>query len=261
MFKTITPLILSFNEAPNIGRVLDRLRWAQRVVVLDSFSTDETESIARGYENVSFFRRRFGSHADQWNFGLQQTGITTEWVLALDSDYVLPEAFLSEIQSLTPTDEVAGYRAGFRYCIEGVPLRGTVYTPVTVLFRRDRAVYVQAGHTQRLEPTGAVQMLSSPIHHDDRKPLAEWFTAQIRYMELEAIHILATPFKRLDSPDKVRSLIVIAPLAMFMYCLVAKGALIDGPRGWFYAAQRAVAEAILSVFLLHRLLRRKDLRG
>ncbi len=33
------------------------------------------------------FKRAFTTHAEQWNFGLEQTGITTEWVLALDADY------------------------------------------------------------------------------------------------------------------------------------------------------------------------------
>jgi glycosyltransferase involved in cell wall biosynthesis len=41
----ITPLILTFNEAPNIARNLHKLRWAKRIVVIDSFSTDETLAI------------------------------------------------------------------------------------------------------------------------------------------------------------------------------------------------------------------------
>ena len=261
MFQEITPLILSFNEGANLGRVLDRLTWASRVVVLDSFSTDGTQLIARRYKNVSVFQRRFENHADQWNFGLRETGIQTEWVLALDSDYVLPDTFLLELQSLVPPDGIAGYRAKFRYCVEGIPLRGSVYTPVTELFRRKGAMYFQDGHTQRLDPAGAVRTLSSPIHHDDRKPLADWFASQVRYMELEANKILCTPFRRLDGPDKVRTLIVVAPLAILLYCLVVKGALIDGRRGWFYAAQRGVAEAILSLFLLHGCLHRRVPRG
>ena len=92
MLAQITPVVLTYNEAANIGRVLARLTWADRVVVLDSFSTDETESIASGYPNVTFQQRRFDTHANQWNFGLRETGIGTPWVLALDADYVLPEA-------------------------------------------------------------------------------------------------------------------------------------------------------------------------
>ena len=42
-----TPLILTFNEAPNLRRTLEKLKWAKQIVVLDSFSTDETLEIAR----------------------------------------------------------------------------------------------------------------------------------------------------------------------------------------------------------------------
>lgn len=256
MLDRVTPLILTFNEAPNIGRVLDRLRWARRVVVLDSGSNDATEEIARAHPNVSFVRRPFDCHANQWNHGLRETGMATEWVLALDADYVVPDALVQELQSLDPSEALAGYRARFRYCIDGIPLKGTVYTPVTVLFRRDRAVYVQQGHTQRVQVTGAIAELRAPIHHDDRKPLERWFAAQLKYMQLEAEVLLSTPLAKLDLPDKVRRLVLVAPLAMFAYCLLAKLAIFDGRRGLLYAGQRAVAESILSLFLLQGMLKR-----
>lgn len=252
----ITPVVLTYNEAPNIGRVLARLNWAERVVVLDSFSTDETESIAAGYPNVTFRQRCFDTHANQWNFGLRETGISTPWVLALDADYVLPDGFVEELISLDPSDEVAGYEARFRYCIDGLPLRGAAYTPVTVLFRRDRAVYGQVGHTQRVRVEGKVRPLDTPIHHDDRKPLERWFASQLKYMQLEAEVLRNTPLGKLDLPDKVRRLILIAPLAMFVYCLLVKLAILDGRRGLLYACQRAVAETILSLFLLQAMLKR-----
>ena len=256
MLDHITPLILTFNEAPNIARVLDRLTWAKRVVVLDSHSTDETEAIAKKYSNVAFHRRPFDNHATQWNFGLRETGIDTAWVLALDADYVVPDALVHDLRSLDPADDIAGYSARFRYCIEGIPLKGTVYTPVTVLFRRDKATYLQRGHTQRVNVNGKVATLRAPIHHDDRKPLERWFASQVKYMALEAEVILGTPREELDVPDKVRRLVLVAPLAMFVYCLVVKLAILDGRRGLLYACQRAVAETILSVFLLQGILKR-----
>ena len=256
MLDHIIPLILTYNEAPNIGRVLDRLAWAKRIVIVDSDSDDETGAIAGRYPNVAFYRRRFDSHANQWNFGLRETAIDTEWVLALDADFVLPDAFVQELQSLDPPRDIAGYGARFRYCIDGVPLRGTVYTPVTVLFRREQAAYVQRGHTQRVQVSGTIAMLRSPIHHDDRKPLERWFASQLKYMQLEAEALLGTPMEKLDVPDMVRRLVLVAPLAMFVYCLVVKLAILDGRRGLLYSGQRAVAETILSLFLLQRMLKR-----
>src|SRR5882672_10665373 len=102
MMDNITPLILTFNEAPNIGRTLEKLRWARDIVVVDSFSDDDTVEIAKSFPPVRLYQREFDSHQNQWNFGLRETGITTPWVLALDADYVLTDEFIGELKLLQP---------------------------------------------------------------------------------------------------------------------------------------------------------------
>ena len=82
LLDEITVLILTYNEAPNIRRTLGRLRWAHRIVVVDSFSTDETVEIVNGFSNADLVQRRFDSFARQCNFGLEQ--IRSPWVLSLD---------------------------------------------------------------------------------------------------------------------------------------------------------------------------------
>src|SRR6185295_8313022 len=90
----ITPVVLTFDEAPNIGRCLSRLSWASRVVVLDSGSTDGTADIARSHPNVDLHVRAFDDHVSQWNHGVSL--VKTPWVLSLDADYIVPEAFVRE---------------------------------------------------------------------------------------------------------------------------------------------------------------------
>jgi glycosyltransferase involved in cell wall biosynthesis len=133
----ITPLILTFNEEANIGRVLERLRWAPRVVVLDSFSTDATLDIVGRFPNADVHQRAFDSFAGQCNYGLGL--IDTPWVLSLDADYVLTPELVDEIAALPAEPDVDGFEAQFTYCIGGKPLRGTLYPPRTVLYRRDAA--------------------------------------------------------------------------------------------------------------------------
>lgn len=250
MFAEITPLVLTFNEAANIRRTLARLTWARDIVVVDSGSTDETLEIVKEFPQVRVFERRFTTHVEQWNYGLQETGIATEWVLALDADYVLSDALLSEFEALTPDSTAAGYRAAFKYCVNGKALRGCAYPPVVVLFRRAGAKYLQDGHTQRVEISGRLMSLAAPIYHDDRKSLIHWRSAQIRYMRLEAEKLRTTPFSQLGAADRVRRLIVVAPAVIFLYCLLLRGGLLDGKAGLFYAVQRTVAEAILSFYLV-----------
>src|SRR5512145_418882 len=113
--NNITPLVLTFNEAPNIGRCLERLRWAGRIIVLDSGSTDETIEIARGFPNVTVHQRPFDDHTSQWNNGVGL--VSSEWVLSLDADYMLTDALIAELRSLEPTNDLAAYFIGFQYCI------------------------------------------------------------------------------------------------------------------------------------------------
>lgn len=256
MLDQITPLVLTLNESPNISRTLSHLSWAKRVVVVDSFSDDDTAMIAKAFPNVVLLLRRFDSHASQWNFGLHDTGIDTEWVLALDADYMLTEAIVQEISLLRPSEEICGYQAAFKYCINGKPLRGTLYPPTTVLYRKGRTSYVQDGHTQRARLQGKVLRLNALVLHDDRKSLDRWISSQIRYMKLEADKLSSTPIGKLSLADQVRRMVLIAPLAAFLYCWIARGAIFDGVHGLFYSLQRAVAEAILSLYILERLLAR-----
>ena len=69
MTADLTALIITFNEEPNIGRVLERLGWVPRVVVLDSGSTDATLAICATFANVEVFTRPFDSFAGQCNHG------------------------------------------------------------------------------------------------------------------------------------------------------------------------------------------------
>jgi glycosyltransferase involved in cell wall biosynthesis len=259
MLNEITPLIITFNEGPNIARTLSKLSWAREVVIVDSHSRDQTRELAMAaHPHVRWFERKFTSHADQWTFALEGTGITTEWVLALDADYVLTDALVEELKQLRPAAFTNGFEARFVYCIEGQPLRCGAYPPVVVLFRRAHAKYEQDGHAHRVRVAGVIDTLAHPVLHDDRKPLAHWLRSQSKYMQLEVDKLKNTPASELALIDRLRQWIFIAPPAMFVYCLIGKGGILDGKAGLYYAMQRAVAEMILSLNLLERMVVRRD---
>jgi len=257
MLDRITPLILTYDEAPNVERTLGKLGWARRIVVVDSGSTDGTlESLARR-PNVAIYRRPFDRHADQWNFALRETAIDTEWVLALDADYVLSDSLVEELRMLESAAGVSGYRARFRYCIFGRPLRCGAYPPVIVLFRRESAEYVQDGHTQRVRVQGAIENLRATIDHDDRKPLARWLESQRKYAILEADHLESAAPGALGRVDRLRLWALAVPPMMFVYTYFWKRGFLDGWAGFLYAAQRTYAELLLAIELVDRRLRRR----
>ena len=249
MLDQITPLILTYNEAPNIARTLNSVSWATDIVIVDSFSDDDTVEIAKSFPRVRLFQRTFDCHRNQWEFGLRETGIATPWVLALDADYVVSNELTNELRNLGPDSQTVGYRANFLYCVKGKKLRSGIYPPVTVLYRREAASYVQDGHTQRVALEGSIENLSCPMLHDDRKSLKHWFASQARYTQLEAEKLLAANPSELNLADRLRRWRIVAPPAMLVYCLIVRGGIFDGWAGFYYAFQRAMAELMLS----HRL--------
>jgi len=240
-----TPLIITFNEAPNIARTLGRLTWARRIVVIDSGSTDETLAIVARFAQAEVIARPFDSFARQCNFGLEQ--VRTEWVLSLDADYELSDELVREMAALDPGEASAGYRARFIYRIWGRPLRGALYPPRTVLYRVAAGRYADEGHGHRVSVAGEVRRLDGVIYHDDRKPLARWFDSQRRYAQAEARHLLGAPASQLAWRDRVRRAAWPAPMLVFAYVLLVKGCLLDGWPGWFYALQRLLAEVLIAL--------------
>jgi glycosyltransferase involved in cell wall biosynthesis len=254
MIEDITPMIVAYNEEANIARTLDRLRWAQRIVVIDSGSTDGTLDIIRSYPRAEVIHRAFDEFASQCNFGIAQ--VTTPWVLSLDADYELSGELVAELHRLRPDPTTGGYQARFVYRIFGQALRGTLYPPRTVLYRKGEARYQNEGHGHRVKVAGNILPLAGMIFHDDRKPLSRWFSAQQRYAREEAEHLMASDRKALSRADRIRLAAWPAPIGVFLYALILKGCLLDGWPGWYYALQRLIAETMLTLELVDRRLRR-----
>jgi glycosyltransferase involved in cell wall biosynthesis len=250
LLNQITPLIIAYNEAPNIGRTLEKLLWAQRIVVIDSGSTDGTVEILRRYPQVEVITHPFVDAACQCNFGLTQ--VKSPWVLSLDADYQLSDELIRELASLAPSDSAAGYRARFVYRIYGRSLRRSLYPPRTVLYQKDKASYRQEGHTQRVVLDGEVLPLEGVIYHDDRKSLARWCASQQRYAREQAEYLLNCPSSALRRTDKIRLMGWPAPIGVFFYTLFVKGCLFDGWPGWYYALQRTTAEMLIALEIIDR---------
>ncbi len=254
MIDSITPLLITLDEAPNIGRTLDKLTWARRIVVVDSGSNDGTLDILARYPQVDCFNRPFDSFAEQCNFGLAQ--IRTDWVMSLDADYELSDDLVRELSDLAQWETTSGFRASFVYRVFGRPLRGTLYPPRIVLYRTRIAHYENEGHGHRVVLAGKVYPLRGVIYHDDRKSLSRWLASQKRYAKIEADYLLNSARQSLSILDRIRRMAWPAPMLVFPYVLIVKRCLLDGWHGWYYALQRLLAEALIAIEIIDQRFRR-----
>ena len=243
MLNKITPVILTFNEAENIERTLTAVNWAKEVLVVDSYSTDDTLSICQNFDNVTIIQRTFDSASQQCNFALDQD-IQTEWILSMDADYVVTQALANELGALEPKKNVSGFEISFNYLINGKKLNASLYPPRLSLYRKQKAHYIQDGHTQRVIVDGVILKLNEKMDHDDRKPHARWLQSQRRYALMEAEKIKEKKIANMSWSDRVR-LVGLGPLMVVPYTLFLKGLVFDGWPGLTYTRQRFVAECYL----------------
>jgi glycosyltransferase involved in cell wall biosynthesis len=257
MLERITPVLLTYNEACNIERTLSCLKWARDIVVVDSGSTDETLSIVSRFPAVRIFHRPFDTFAAQLRFATEQTDIATDWILRLDADFQLTEALIEEVRKLDPDSPVAAYRIPFAYAIFGRRLCSSLYPARPILLRRGKFSIDDRGHADSWTIDGPVRATRNCAVHDDRKSIESWLRAQGRYMVREVDRATKG---RGGWKDWIRSKPPVMPIAVFVYCLIAKGLIFNGRAGLLYALQRAVAEAILSLMLLEERLRQAPVR-
>ena len=94
----LSVVIITFNEARNIKRALTSVQEvADDIIVLDSFSTDETEAICKLF-NVNFIQRKWGGYADQKNFA--NTQAKYDYILSLDADEALDDTLKQAVLNL-----------------------------------------------------------------------------------------------------------------------------------------------------------------
>jgi glycosyltransferase involved in cell wall biosynthesis len=247
----VTPLVLTFDEAPNLARALDSLGWAERVVILDSGSTDGTAAIAARYPNAAVFTRPFDGFKGQTEHGLRETGIDRDYVLALDADMAVTPVLLAEIEGPFLDAAPAGGLLPFEYRILGRPLLGSLLGPQLRIFRRSAVRVVQEGHGHKFSVEGPVHRFAARLVHDDRKSIERWAQSQIGYSrhEQERMARVGGAAAGASFKDRLRRA-GLMPLAAGALAYARAGGPLRGGAALRYAYERVVFECLLAMRLL-----------
>ncbi len=103
----LSVVIITFNEEQNIKRCLESVKEvADEIVVLDSFSTDNTEAICKNY-GVNFFTHTFDGHIQQKNRAI--TYASSPYILSVDADEALSEELKRSILQKKKNWDADGY--------------------------------------------------------------------------------------------------------------------------------------------------------
>jgi len=181
--RPLSVIVTTFNEQVNIAECLESVLWADEILVVDSFSTDRTVEIARGFPVTVLQREYFGSAA-QKNWSLDR--VKHEWVLIIDADERVPEPLAREILTLLAGDPPAnGYyiRRQNVFIDEVIRHSGWSTDKVVRLFRRDKGRYPNRRVHADLEIDGPVPVLRSPFLHYTFRSFDQYFGKFLNYAE------------------------------------------------------------------------------
>jgi len=267
MGMNISILILTYNEELNLPRCLESVRWADDVLVVDSFSSDKTVEIARA-AGARVMQHPFKNFAEQRNFGLAQGGLKHEWVLHLDADEVVTEAFKTEIFRMAAGGGAAkeAYRVASKMMFQGRWLKyAGMYPSYQVrLGQKNKLTFVQAGHGQReaLPPEKLGTLTEPLVHYSFGKGLHDWVEKHNRYSTDEAMLLMAAKQEPLDWPgifspdDPTRRRRALKRLFLrlpgrpglrFFYMYFIRRGFLDGWAGYHYCHLLAFYELLISL--------------
>lgn len=183
----LTVIILTFDEEINIKRAIENVsNWADEVLVLDSFSKDNTPNIVKDL-GVKFFQRKFDNYSNQRNFSLFNCGITNDWVLFLDADEIISDALKTEIKKELLNPRADGYYLKRRFYYMGKWIKWGGYYPIYILrlFKRDKGLF-QREVNEHVVLSGTTKKLKNDFIDDNLKPISFWWHKHIDYAMKEA---------------------------------------------------------------------------
>lgn len=163
----VSAIVITKNSEPTIRRCLESLAWADETIVVDSGSTDATESICREL-GARFFRTPdFPGHGPQKNRALDKA--SGEWIVSLDSDEWMQPPLHDEIlKTLAATGGKAAFAIPRRSSFCGRFMKHSGWWPdyVVRLFRRDACRFSEDHTHDRLIINGSTGKLRQPIMHE-----------------------------------------------------------------------------------------------
>ena len=227
----VTAIVITFNEAANIGAALASLSFADEIIVVDSQSSDDTVAIARTFTDKVIVRPWPG-YIEQKNFAAAQA--SHDWILSLDADERISEPLADEIRGLAE-GSVAGYRMPRVTFHLGRWLRSTDWYPDYQLRLYDRRRARWAGRLvhESIRADGPVVDLGGEILHHAYRDLSHHLQTMDRYTTLAA--------RQMFEEGRTAGWVDLAvhPPAAFLRNYVLRGGFRDGVPGLIVSAMNA----------------------
>ncbi len=224
----ISALLPAYNEEERLANALKSLEFVDEIILLDSYSTDNTLKIAASFKNVTIIQRKFDDFSTHKNFGISHC--SHPWVLALDADEVVTDALKKEIEAInlekTLSDNIVAFkipRSNF-FLTKFLKHGPNGKEKILRLFYKERCQFLGKVH-ETLHCEGITATLNEFIEHHTFQSLRHFLIKKNKYADFQAIQLI-------EKKKKVSFLkLFFKPFFRIIIELFAKGGIKDGIPG------------------------------
>lgn len=253
MQHKLTVVILTYNENLHIERAIKNvIGWADKIIILDSYSQDDTIEIAKKLD-VEVIFRKFDDYKKQRQYAIDYCKQKTDWMLFLDADEYLLESLKREITAvLAIQSDIAGYYLCRRAIFMGRWIKHGGYYPTYLLrlFRPETASIDEAIN-EHVTVAGPIAKLKNDFVDHSLKNIEFWVDKHNKYTNFEAEDLWVAKTEKQKSTGLRLTVqverkkwireniwnhlpLLVKPILYFIYRYFFRLGFLDGKEGFIY---------------------------
>lgn len=212
--KKISVVIPTYNCSKYLSKCLSSVSWANEIIIVDMGSTDKTLSVAKKF-NAKIFKKipADGNFDNNRKFGMEKA--SSEWILKLDSDELIPQELEFEIRNLLHSEtaiEFNGYYIFNKIIMFGKEVKHGFIKPKSNemrLFRQGTWKYNPFRFHQQIVVEGSTSFLKNYYLHTNYATVFQFLEKMNKYTNLDS--------KIISNNIKVNSIeVVMASMKTFL---------------------------------------------
>lgn len=235
----LSALIITYNEEKHIAEVIDDLDFADEIIVVDSFSTDNTPALVSASRG-QLIEHAFANYTDQRNFAI--SAAKNDWILFLDADERLTPALKDEvidtIQQPDAKDAYLFYRK-FMFQDKELHYSGWQTDKIFRLFKKNKAHYTTERLVhEKLTVSGETGKLKNKLIHYSYTDYESYKKKMESYGKFKAKEAFSKGIK----PNFLSA--SLHPLYKFLYAFVIRRGFLDGRKGYIICKLNAYSVTV-----------------
>ncbi|MCW5520337.1 glycosyltransferase family 2 protein [Aureitalea sp. L0-47] len=244
----ISALAITLNEEKNIDGFIKSLWFADEIVIVDSFSKDETVARASSYPNVTVHQRKFDNFSSQKNFAISKAA--NDWVVFFDLDEEITKPLSEEITTTIQKSSASAFyvKRDFYFMGKRIKYSGLQNDWVVRVFNKENCRYNDNLVHEVLDVNGSTAKLKSRVPHYTYQGIDDYTAKMHRYSALQA--------KMLYDQGKRPTLMhfFFRPLYRFWHQYLIRLGILDGKEGFIlaYINGFSVFKRYVNLWLLYR---------